>query len=246
MSSTIPHVVMYLTRSLFEAGIPATSITTAQIILNASLVAYSSAGVLELTHAPPPAPIFAACLGSGIEWCSWFAALAKGNDKMTVLYGPSFVKVRIGAGPLTDVWAEDAQGSVVRISRGRQTRSPARRFSPVARTIISLPTLHTFNDAASSESSDESDAESDTSSSATVYSLSSPVDSPKALLCPLPSVPAPKRRVAAARPIVTGPRAPAAKRNPTPAAKPQVPTAYLYRGGVTRVMTGGVMLGPHA
>jgi len=229
MSSTIPHVVMHLTRGLTASDIPASSVTTAQIILNAALVAQGTSGILELSaHATPPAPLLAASLGSGIAWPRWYFALAKDADNIAVLYGPGFVKTRRGSGPLTDVWTEDAQGSVVRISG---VRVAVRRLpGPRPANSIVLPTLRTLD-------SDDSDAESDFSSSPTVYSLS-PIASPKLgskphalpIVRPLPSIPSPKRAVAHSP--VAGPRAQA-----------KTKTQYLYRGGVTRVMTGGVMLG---
>ncbi|KAJ7062762.1 hypothetical protein C8F01DRAFT_103770 [Mycena amicta] len=226
---SIPHLVVYLTRPLFAAGINATSITTAQIILNAALYSHKSpSSILTLSNDAPPAPLLAASVGAGIEWSVWFAALTQdSNEAMTVVYGPGYVKTQLGAGALTDVWSEEAQGSVIRISRVRQPSSRA----TVQPSRILIPTLLSTQDdecSSSSSSSDDSDAESDVSSSATVYSLSpaSPKTKPF-VLSPLRS-----------RPLPAIPKS-------TPLAKKDT-TAYMYKGGVTRVMTGGVMLGPRA
>ncbi|KAF7311753.1 Zn(2)-C6 fungal-type domain-containing protein [Mycena indigotica] len=247
--SAISHVVIYLTRPLSAAGVPATSVATAQAILHATLSAQPSAsGILTLAPlAAPPTPLLAAAIGAAIQWPVWYHALAGDAEELTVVYGPGFVKARIGAGPLFDVWSEETQGSVVRISR--QPQAPALSLAFRRRPIV-LPTLFAtpYDDNDSSSDDDDSDAASDASSSPTVYSLSpdSPKGKPFALpavagVRPLPAVPK-TVPVARALPVFT----------PEPALKPatksagNTTTAYLYKGGVTRVMTGGVMLGPRA
>ncbi|KAF7292559.1 hypothetical protein MIND_01153200 [Mycena indigotica] len=247
--SAISHVVFYLTRPLSGAGIPATSVATAQAILHAALSSQPSAsGILSLAPlAAPPIPLLAAAIGAAIQWPVWYHALAGAADELTVIYGAGFVKARIGAGPLLDVRSEETQGSVVRISR--QPQAPALSMAFRRRPIV-IPTLFAtpYDDNDLSSSDDDSDAESDASSSPTVYSLSpdSPKGKPFALpafagVRPLPAVPKTVPVVCALP--VSAPK-PALKPATKPAAS--TTTAYLYKGGVTRVMTGGVMLGPRA
>ncbi|KAF7320485.1 Zn(2)-C6 fungal-type domain-containing protein [Mycena chlorophos] len=240
-SSTIPHVVVFLTRPLLRAGVvtSATSLTTAQIILNAALArAASHSGLLTLSPTNAPPVLLAACLGAGIEWRAWYAALTGGDvavavDEVTLVYGPGFVKARLGsARPFVDVWSADSLGlglgSVVRISRQRQRKPTATVQTSLPGRIV-IPSL------------DLSDVESDASSSPTVCSLS-PVASPKGLQKPFALPVSRVRALPSSSPTVSK----RGMQTPTSTPTPTAMTAYKYQGGVTRVMTGGVMLGPRA
>ncbi|KAJ6539866.1 hypothetical protein DFH09DRAFT_1283141 [Mycena vulgaris] len=262
-SSAIPHAIAFLTRPLLSAFAPA-AVTSAQLILNASLASAPSATfTLTSTTTPPPA-IFAASIGAGIPWAAWLNALGGGCD-ILLFYGPGYLKVRVGDAQVTDVWSEETQGSVVPISQiksvsllqqstgarlratllSARVRSMRRAQQPQQPAApIRIPTLLAFDSDSDSSSSDsESDSDcSTTSSKFTSYSndsLTSAASSPPA---------SPPKAAFAALPL--GAKAPLATRAPKPARRAPVDqskkdlTAYLYQGGVTRVMTGGVMLGP--
>ncbi|KAJ6537718.1 hypothetical protein B0H19DRAFT_1382437 [Mycena capillaripes] len=280
-SSAIPHVVAFLTRPLLPAFAPA-AVSSAQLILTASLASVSSATYTLNATSTPPAPLFAASIGAGIPWAAWLAAL--GSDDILLFYGPGYVKVRLGDAAVTDVWSEETQGSVVPISRVQaqmkvgpspllQQNTGARlramllsarvrsmRRQQVASEPIRIPSLLrspiTDSDDSDSESDySDSDSASSTSSKFTSYSNDS--------LTSAGSLSPPSTPAKAAAPVALPAVAVAAYRPPfrrsKPATKPSVPrasaplpvdrskkdtTAYLYQGGVTRVMTGGVMLGP--
>ncbi|KAJ7147848.1 hypothetical protein C8R43DRAFT_1009719 [Mycena crocata] len=262
-SSAIPHVIAFLTRPLLSASAPA-SVTSAQLILNASL---APNGTFTLTSTSTPhSSLYAASIGSGIPWTVWFNALGGGGDVL-LFYGPGYLKVRIGDSEVTDVWNEETQGSVP-ISRlhgallSARVRSLKRAEQQQQAEPIRPPSLVlTASDSESSEdSSSDSDSDSDyassTSSRFTSYSssesLTSAASSPpatpaKAASLMLPAVPTyvvlPRRSQAAYR----APHRVAVDRSvhfvPVDRSKKHT-TAYIYQGGVTRIMTGGVLLGP--
>ncbi|KAF7341141.1 hypothetical protein MVEN_01848800 [Mycena venus] len=275
MSSAIAHVVAFLTRPLLSA-FPTVAVSSAQLILTASLASVPSA-TYTLNATSTPAPLLAASIGAGIPWSSWLSAL--GSDEILLFYGPGYVKVRLGDAAVTDVWSEEHQGSVVPISRVQaqvkvgpspllQQNTGARlramllsarvrsmRRHQAAAEPIRVPSLP-FSPTSDSDSSDsdsdsdycESDSASSTSSKFTSYSNDSLTSAGSPPATPAKSAPVALPAVGAYRPPFARAKV---------AAKPTAPrvavpmdrskkdtTAYLYQGGVTRVMTGGVMLGP--
>ncbi|KAJ6480719.1 hypothetical protein C8R47DRAFT_596407 [Mycena vitilis] len=189
-----------------------------------------------------------------------------------LFYGPGFVKVRFGGAAVTNVWSEETQDSIVPISRSQagpssllQQSTGARlramllsarvrkmRREQAAAEPIRIPSL--LSDASDSDSESDYASDSDSVSSAsskfTSYSLDSltsagspPATPAKAAPIALPAVVAyrpPFRRVkTVTKPVAARTTVPA----PGDRSKKDT-TAYLYQGGVTRVMTGGVMLGP--
>ncbi|KAJ7649039.1 hypothetical protein DFH06DRAFT_557208 [Mycena polygramma] len=286
-SSAITHVVAFLTRPLIPSFTPA-AVSSAQVILAASLATTQSATFTLNAASMPPAPLFAASIGAGIPWAAWLAAL--GSDDILLFYGPGYVKVRLGGAAVTDIWSEESQGSIVPISRVQAqaqmktvsnplfqqntgARLRATLLSARVRSMrreqaaepIRIPTLLSpTSDCGSSDSDSDSDYVSDsdsastTSSDFTSYSNDSvtfagspPTTPAKAALVALPAVKAPVaayrppfRRAKTATTPVTKP-APVRSAAPVPVNRSKKDTtAYLYQGGVTRVMTGGVMLGP--
>lgn len=298
MSSAIRHVIAFLTNPLVGVANPP-AIAAAQLILNASLPTPSAVYTFTSTSSPPPA-LLAASIGSAIPWNVWFHALggAPGQDVL-IFYGPGYLKVRVGEAPVSDVWSEETQGSVVPISNvivnSTVTATAARlrttllsaRIRRMRRTqqqhgdaeTIRVPRLFSDVDGPASDSESDSDADSEHSSSytstesLTSASDSSPPMSPATKLASItfskPAAPqllyrAPrpktstsivgdrtkKQLFAAPQPqpqLYRAPRpTPKITSKPAPVAdcsKKQL-TSYLYQGGVTRVMTGGVLLGP--
>ncbi|KAF7340068.1 Zn(2)-C6 fungal-type domain-containing protein [Mycena venus] len=252
-SSAIPHVVAFLTRPLLSAFSPA-AVSSVQLILNASLATVPSATFTLNATSTPPAPLLAASIGVGIPWAAWFSALAGGDD-ILLLYGPGYVKVRFGDAAVLDLWNEDSVSRVqaqVKVgpsplfqqntsARLRATLLSARvrcmRRERAAAEPIYIPSPLASQpdcDSDSDSDSDCSDSASSTSSKFTSYSDASPY------VRRLPSHHASKSR--ADRAPSSAPQAVLA---PVDRSKKDT-TAYLYQGGVTRVMTGGVMLGPRS
>jgi len=275
--SAIPHVVAFLTRPLLSS-FPTAAVSSAQIILTASLASVPSA-TYALNASTPPTPFLAASIGASIPWTAWLAAL--GSDEILLFYGPGYVKVRLGNAAVTDVWSEESQGSVVPISRIQaqvkvspspllQQNTGARlramllsarvrnmRRQQAAAEPIRIPSLP-LSPSSDSDSSDsdsdsdycESDSASSTSSIFTSYSndsltsAGSPAStSPKCAPVALPAVGTYRPPFARSKVAPTNPSVPRAPAVPMDHSKKDT-TAYLYQGGVTRVMTGGVMLGP--
>ncbi|KAJ6455586.1 hypothetical protein C8R47DRAFT_1166092 [Mycena vitilis] len=267
MSSAIAHVVSFLTRPL-AASFPPAAVSSAQLILTASLANMQSATFTLNATSTPPAPLFAASIGAGIPWAAWLTAL--GSDDILLFYGPGFVKVRFGGAAVTNVWSEETQDSIVPISRSQagpssllQQSTGARlramllsarvrnmRREQAAAEPIRIPSL--LSDASDSDSESDYASDSDSVSSAsskfTSYSLDSLTSAGSPPATPAKAAPIALPAVAAYRPLfrrvktVTQP-APTTVPAPVDRSKKDT-TAYLYQGGVTRVMTGGVMLGP--
>ncbi|KAJ7140235.1 hypothetical protein C8R43DRAFT_1109573 [Mycena crocata] len=272
-SSAVPHVIAFITRPLLAAFAPA-SVTSAQLILNASL-ASNATFTLTSTTAPPPS-IQAASIGSGISWASWFNTLGGGRD-ILLFYGPGYLKVRIGNAQVMDVWSEESQGSVVPISgiqkapavqqstgarlrsallsaRIRSMKRAEQQAEPIHIPSLLAPVFDSDSgsdssyDAGSESDHSDSDCSSSTSSRFTSYSSESltsaatspPVTPVKAASLALPVAPS---YVALPRRSQTSYRASKITRIPVDHMKKDT-TAYIYQGGVTRVMTGGVLLGP--
>ncbi|KAF7356546.1 hypothetical protein MVEN_00988200 [Mycena venus] len=273
-SSAVPHVVAFLTRPLLPAFSPA-AVSSAQLILNASLATVPSATFTLKATSQPPAPLLAASIGANIPWTTWLTAL--GSDDILLFYGPGYVKVRLGDAAVTDVWSEESQGSVVPISRVQaqvkvgpsplfQQNTGARlramllsarvrnmRREQAAAEPIRIPSLplsptSDSDDSESDSDYSDSDSVSSTSSKFTSYSNDSLTSAGSPPTTPLKTAPIALPTVGAYRPPFARSKAstkPSAPRAAVPVDRSKKnTTAYLYQGGVTRVMTGGVMLGP--
>ncbi|KAJ6480678.1 hypothetical protein C8R47DRAFT_595970 [Mycena vitilis] len=83
MSSAIAHVVSFLTRPL-AASFPPAAVSSAQLILTASLANMQSATFTLNATSTPPAPLFAASIGAGIPWAAWLTAL--GSDDILLFH----------------------------------------------------------------------------------------------------------------------------------------------------------------
>ncbi|KAF7364074.1 Zn(2)-C6 fungal-type domain-containing protein [Mycena sanguinolenta] len=76
-ASPIPHLVDFLTAPLSKStsGFPPTAVSTARLILAASLARVPEFAKYTLSATSPPAPLLAASIGAGIPWTAWRAAL---------------------------------------------------------------------------------------------------------------------------------------------------------------------------
>ncbi|KAK7038323.1 hypothetical protein R3P38DRAFT_543142 [Favolaschia claudopus] len=262
-SPAIPHVVAFLTRPLLSA-FPQPVVSTAQLILLASLSSVKYGTYILNATAAPPTPILAASVGANIPWAKWLEAL--GSDEIILFFGPGSVKVRRGTEDVKDVWSEENEGSIVPISRiqaqsraslpkkhnrnlrSRNVPTSARRTDPTFMQPIRIPSL-LLSPSSDSDSSESSEPESDCydsdavslASSMTAVSSSSPSTPPKCPSALFPAQEAPSASLPRAR---TSPKNSASPRPLTANSARKDTMAYLYNGGVTRVMTGGVMLGP--
>ncbi|KAK7023924.1 hypothetical protein R3P38DRAFT_1079369 [Favolaschia claudopus] len=270
MSSAIPHVVAFLTAPL-PLNFSDAAVSSARLILTASLAAIPSATFIMNQTSTLPEPLLAASIGAGIPWAAWLAAL--GSDQVLLFYGPGFVRVRLGSSPVKDIWGEQGQHNILSFSRVqtptkiRASASPLLQQNTAARlratllsarvrsmrreqvvcTAVVEPVTDSDSDLESDSDSDDSDSDSAswTSSkftSRSTESLTSAGSPPTSPVKPVASV---------ALPAATPYRPPFARARAAAAdasisrPKPTTSTAYLYQGGVTRVMTGGVMLGSH-
>ncbi|KAJ7837242.1 hypothetical protein B0H14DRAFT_3141533 [Mycena olivaceomarginata] len=252
-SSAVPHVVAFLTRPLL-AAFPFAVVSSAQLILSASLASQPSATYTLKAASTPPAPLLAASIGAGIPWAAWLAAL--GSDDILLFYGPGYVKARLGDATVTDVWSEETQGSVVPIARlagphpsraqppaaAEHQHAPARRPPVCARAR--LP------EAPGSRRRRRADPHPEPAllialRLGLLFRLGLGVGLLLRLgLLRLVAAATATKPTLKASPIKASPKAPAPRPAPVPAPAKKDTTAYMYQGGVTRVMTGGVMLGP--
>ncbi|KAF5375763.1 hypothetical protein D9757_009007 [Collybiopsis confluens] len=219
----------------------------------------------------PPTPLYAACLQSGVEWPRWIHAL--GGQVLFVCVMEDTLKVRIGeVGDVVTVWSDELVGVSTRTSGSPMAAKLQAMLDSVrARncsadksiTVSSVLTSTTAADVGNDDDSESvSDTESTTSSSlfsetSSTSSISSTSSSPVTKSSTLPSV----EMAAASKAPVYVPRH---RRNTTfsNTTQPQLLSRsqrhlartavdsskvdvcrYMYEGGQTSVMTGGVMLG---
>ncbi|KAJ7761255.1 hypothetical protein DFH07DRAFT_939810 [Mycena maculata] len=235
MSSTaITHAVSFLTRPLMRVHTPATILSLQlylQTAFSASPIAPETALRLS-AYCPPPPEIQRACLASGVRWVDWITLLSGGFD-LTLFISGSSLSVQLGRGPRRDVWVapttstpaprspalrltEPAFGAHLRatLSSARTRRGTASEsISTLNRTRI--PRLISPSSLKDVSASD-SDSGSDCESDASESGYSFTSASSAMSVSSAESSP---------KPVVT--RA----------------TRYLYQGGVTQVVSGGVMLG---
>ncbi|KAJ7726160.1 hypothetical protein DFH07DRAFT_853157 [Mycena maculata] len=262
-SSAIHHVIAFLTRPLLASFAP-TSVASAQLILNATLLPTPTATFSLTSTATPPPAIHAASIGAGIPWTAWFSALG-GRRDLLLFYGPGYLKVRVGDSQVIDVWTGEHQGSIIPISQMKSApllqqstgaRLRAMLLSARVRNMrraeqeakaegpMRIPTLLGDSESDDLSSDSKSDSGSDYSSASSKFTTYS-TDSLTSSGSP-PTTPAKSGCVAlppAAPAIGTYSAFKTRHRVPVDRSKKDL-TSYLYQGGVTRVMTGGVMLGP--
>ncbi|KAG6854513.1 hypothetical protein C0991_005425 [Blastosporella zonata] len=173
-----------------------------------------------------PIPLALACHYFGIVWSDWYIAL--GGSPFTLVLKPTCVYViKKSDGCIGIVWTNMAAAA-----------PPARSASP----SLSSPDTSDSEDSSSRPSSRSSNyssfsfsSQSSTSSQSSIASFSK--------LAPTFTTTAGSFSRSASRPLV--PITKNSRSAPTPAPKPTqpAPTKYLYQGGVSAVLTGGVMLG---
>jgi len=243
-SSAITHLVSFLTRPLMRSYAP-TTIVSLQVYLCTALSSSPQTLVLSAKCLPPPV-LQRACVVSGIAWAEWIQSLSSGID-LKIFVTESSLAVKLGTMPRRMLWVARENA----VDKPKPTLAPAFRFPSVmaARTPSSarprttsvsararndksaalnptrIPTLlsssYTVEDIAfECDSDSESDTDSDSDISDSGFSSTSSVTSVSTTSsCAFSSIV-----------------------RPTPAAKADA-KRYLYQGGVTQVVGGGVMLG---
>ncbi|KAJ7058440.1 hypothetical protein C8F01DRAFT_1255593 [Mycena amicta] len=194
-------------------------------------------------------------------------------QRVLLFFGPGYAKVRVGEGRVVDLFTSKAplrfaaaapKQSAPTTTQLRaallsaQLRMRGVRTAPAQRRAHRLPSPLRFCSASASDSEDTDDSDSDYDADFTFSdsedSLSTPSTAPSSPpLSPTfppsaskPAVyvhPAARARRAAAAVIVVAKPTPKPKAPVFIAAPKPRTTAYIYTGGITRVMTGGVMLG---
>ncbi|KAJ6550276.1 hypothetical protein B0H19DRAFT_1378843 [Mycena capillaripes] len=240
-SAVLTQLVSFLTRPLMRSHSPATIVSLQLSLHNGLSSLLPESSLLLSAKCPAPPVIQRACLLSGVRWAEWIRLLSRGID-LEIFIIESSLDLKLGRMPRKSLWkAPDNSCPVVSTlrfpalfpagtplnARLRSTLASARTRRGAALNPTRIPTLlsssYDANDIASDSDSDadsdsDSDCESDSGFSFTSASSATSVST--ASFAPF---------------LCTPVRA-------TPAAKPDV-KRYTYHGGVTQVVSGGVMLG---
>ncbi|CAK5266373.1 unnamed protein product, partial [Mycena citricolor] len=259
MSTALPHVIAFLSRGLLAKFSPG-AVTSLQLILTASLRSAPSTATFILTSATGtlPAPLRAASTGSGIPWSAWFSILSGGAARVLLFYGPDYVKLRIGDGALVDLWRARVPAAAARaakpLSMLKGVAHPLLQANTGARlraALLSARVRHSRRlEAASvpeamelsdSDDSDDSESDMDSYESRSTVESDSDVESPSSFYSYDGFDADSDSDSDCDEPISASDcDSDVATWSPSPAVKAQT---YVYQGGVTRVTSGGVMLG---
>ncbi|KAJ7610385.1 hypothetical protein FB45DRAFT_942374 [Roridomyces roridus] len=225
-TTTITHLVSFLTRPLMRAHAPKTILALQRHLLAAFTAPdFVATEFLLSADCPPPPTLQVACLVSGIRWAEWIRLLSAGLD-LRVILKPTELVVELGTRRLVRV-ASSAVDGVKSVTDAPRPRSAAINPTRVPSSLSSCYSASDDEDDSDSEFESESDAESDSGHS----SVSSATSVENVCAKPLPIL----------RPT------PFLLRRPTAAKATQAAAQrYLYDGGVTQVLSGGVMLGSAA
>ncbi|CAK5282680.1 unnamed protein product [Mycena citricolor] len=263
MSTALPHVIAFLSRGLLAKFSPG-AVTSLQLILAASLRSAPSTATFILTPATGtlPAPLRAASNGSGIPWSSWFSILSGGAARVLLFYGPDYVKLRIGDAALVDLWRARAPAAAARAAKPlsvlKGVAHPLLQANTGARlraALLSARVRHSRRlelelEAASvpdamelsdSDDSDDSESDMDSYESRSTVESDSDVESPSSFYS-YDGFDADSDSDSDCDELISASDCDSdvATWSPSPAVKAQT---YVYQGGVTRVTSGGVMLG---
>ncbi|KAJ7260649.1 hypothetical protein C8J57DRAFT_1720007 [Mycena rebaudengoi] len=221
-SPAINRLVSFITRPLMSLHTAATMVSL-QICLYAALSAIPTPSSLLLSaQSLPPPQIQTACIATGIHWSDWFHLLSNGKD-VELYISASALAVQIGDGPRMALWTAPAVNACATIPL-LKAKSPALKPAGTAfaaslrATLASARARRAALISPSDSDSDSSDSESDSdvSDSGSSFTSHSSTTSVSSLESDVPC---------------------------TPIADRTKVNVYMYQGGVTQVMSGGVMLG---
>ncbi|KAJ7260660.1 hypothetical protein C8J57DRAFT_1319192, partial [Mycena rebaudengoi] len=218
-SPAINRLVSFITRPLMSLHTAATMVSL-QIYLHAALSAIPTPSSLLLSaHSLPPSQIQTACIATGIQWADWLHLLSDGKD-VELFISASALAVQIGDGPRMVLWtapAADTGATTPLLNAKSPALKPAgTAFAASLRATLASARARRVAITSPSDS-DSSDSESDSgvSDSGSSFSSHSSTTSVSSFDSDAPCSPVVKVDV----------------------------TRYMYHGGVTQVMSGGVMLG---
>jgi len=227
ISPSLRAATVFLTRPLALSGTHTTaSIQNLQLFLHTTLLTTlalsgfsttpeASVKLVFAPNAPPPIPIHLACLASGIAWPDWFRALS-GSAFMLVIEFTMVYVVRTDNGNVGVIWAADPSA----LSKTVEDEIHDSDSESVSNSASSRPSSRgshysTFSFSSHSSASSKTSYSSAQSKGQTVSSNHPPA----------------------------APKSPPKKTISTPPPAATSTTKYLYQGGVSTVLTGGVMLG---
>lgn len=242
VSPSLNAATVFLTRPLSLLGLSTSSLKNLQLFLQSSLMTTSAlitpndpSAATHRLHLSPfesaPLPIHLACSAAGVAWEDWIRVL--GGSSFTLIIKSTVVYVvRDDNGKVGVVWTIDPQDVAPVASALPKDFLSTRRFTNdlVDEDEDVISPIDTDSRPSSRASSYSNLSLKSSSSGTSVSSLASSVGSfgsiGKKTLAPTPAA-APKPTAA-------------------PSASPAVvsaPTKYIYQGGISTVLTGGVMLG---
>ncbi|TFK35110.1 hypothetical protein BDQ12DRAFT_568547, partial [Crucibulum laeve] len=241
------HAATFLTYPLTTV-FPAPALSALQTILSSTLhAAFLDCKSAEMSlylspSALPPRPIHAACIASGMSWSNWIAALGGGSFELCISPDEVLVKVDgIMQEHEISVWKQEkahAEVPISKISRHVQL-APLRRG--IQRRTLAQQLI---------ESDEEETEEMFRMISSGMVSPTPTREMAQPRLLSLPSLlPVPTLQLTPPTPVaaVSTPSAPIIEDEEESSNiiidTTRKPTAYLYQGGKSTVLTGGVMLG---
>ncbi|KAJ7641026.1 hypothetical protein FB45DRAFT_899289 [Roridomyces roridus] len=223
-TTTITHLVSFLTRPLMRAHAPKTILALQRHLLAAFTAPdFVATEFLLSADCPPPPTLQVACLVSGIRWAEWIRLLSAGLD-LRVILEPTELVVELGTRRLVRVASSAIGGGVNSLARPRSAA-----INPT-RVPTSLSSCYSASDDEEEEDYSDSESESDVESDSGCSAASSATSVEDVCAKPIPIL----------RPT------PFLLRKPTAKATQVAAQRYLYDGGVTQVLSGGVMLGSAA
>lgn len=264
----LSSLVMFLVQPLIQSRCPASAIMSFHSQLNLNLSPFFSSEVQNpfsftlSSSALPPAPIYKAIVAAGVAWKAWCGAFCErynGRD-VEILVCPLEIKLRpVGTDAIYRIWARRPAErqylevpSIARSSFGYKLPN----YGQVAGLVhmgnviqpggIIVPSLFVTPPSSPpgltrplpelsfslSDSDSESSGSEDSSSTPATSPESVPCDLPEEEETPKPSLPLPE-----------APRLSRRERRRFVDRSKAQPTQYLYQGGATNVVGGGVMLG---
>ncbi|KAK7036541.1 hypothetical protein VNI00_011474 [Paramarasmius palmivorus] len=262
-TATVIALIEYLTQPLTNSSYPLTtiSILKSTLFTHFAYLLSSTPGTLApftlilSPHTLPPAPILAACMSSGISWVEWmnFITRMSGELNDNVLVFVMQGSIRLGQ---EVVWSAERMSLVA----AEEAQSPmTNRLNTLLESVRARRQTTTSPSTTTPQFIDDSDSDSDTESTPS-FAFSS--DDDASSVSSAASSPAPTNfkvelpllhEPVGASPKYRPPfRARTQPQNQRPRKQTQTQTQkqtqekvtrYMYEGGQTGVITGGVMLG---
>ncbi|KAK7047942.1 hypothetical protein VNI00_006270 [Paramarasmius palmivorus] len=256
-TATVIALIEYLTQPLTNSHYPLTTISILKSTLFTHFAYLFSSGTLApftlilSPHTLPPAPILAACMSSGISWVEWMNLITRmsgelnGNVLVFVMQG----SIRLGQ---EVVWSADKMGPLVKEEAQSPMTSRLNTLLESVRARRQTTTAPQFDDDSDSDSDSDTEStpsfafSSDEDASSVSSAASSPAPTNFKVELPLVHEPvsaSPKYRPPF-RARTQNQNQPRNQKQTQTQTKPTPTiTRYMYEGGQTGVITGGVMLG---